>query len=244
MAATGLLTPIMLAYPAQVVARLVGDRPPASTGSGDPFLAEWVFGVVYTGFIVQGLALGALFVLYARQRWSHLWVGRLADLPRPQRPQHLAALGIAALAMFALVMHLLWAGGATIGLTDSRAADRTRDYYVVEAAFAALALVTAVGVLAWVFRRSARLPGWLPLGLGIVASAGLAGWGGWLLIVSAVNPDAASETTGLMSLTYFVQVVLGAWSLALAVGFARERKRARALLLHPAGSHLDRRVAA
>ena len=79
--ATGLRTPIMLAYPAQVVARLFGDRPPANAASGDPFLAEWVFGVVYTGFIVQGLALGALFVLYARQRWSHLWVGRLADLP-------------------------------------------------------------------------------------------------------------------------------------------------------------------
>ena len=243
--ATGLLTPIMLAYPAQVVARLVGDRPPATTKTGDPFLAEWVFGVVYTGFIVQGLALGALFALYARQRWSHLWVGRLADLPRAGRPQHLAAVGIAALTTFALTMHLLWACGAEVGLTDSRAAERTRDYYIVEAAFVALAIATAVGVLAWVLRWGARLPGWLPLGLGIVASAGLAGWGGWLLIVSAVNTDAAKQTTSLMSLTYGAQVVLGAWSLALAVGFAKERRRARALRMHPAGgSRMGRRVPA
>ena len=243
--ATGLLTPIMLAYPAQVVAQLFGDRQPAHTGSGDPFLAEWVFAVVYTGFIVQGLALGALFVLYARQRWSHLWVGRLADLPRAGRSQHLAVTGIAALTTFALTMHLLWAGGATVGLTGSRAAERTRDYYIVEAAFAVLAVATAVGLLAWVFRRGARMPGWLPLGLGIVASAGLAGWGGWLLIVAAVNQDAARETTSLMTLTYVAQVILGAWSLALAAGFARERRRARAVLMHPAGgSRAGRRVAA
>ncbi len=240
--ATGLLTPIMLAYPAQVVARLVGNRPPATTNTGDPFLAEWVFGVVYTGFIVQGLALGALFALYARQRWSHLWVGRLADLPRAERPQHLAAVGIAALTTFALTMHLLWACGSEVGLTDSRAAERTRDYYIVEAAFVVLASATAIGLLVWVFRLSAR-PAWQPLGLGIVASAGLAGWGGWLLIVTAVNTDAAKQSTSLMSLTHFAQVILGAWSLALAVGFSKERRRARALRMHPAGgSCVCRRV--
>jgi hypothetical protein len=43
---------------------------------------DWrVFGVVYTGFIVQGLSLGALFVLYARDRWGELWRGRVRDLP-------------------------------------------------------------------------------------------------------------------------------------------------------------------
>ncbi len=243
--ATGLLTPIMVAYPAQAVAGLVDARKPAATDSGDPFLAEWVFGVVYTGFIVQGLALGALFALYARQRWSHLWVGRVADLPRAGRPQHLALLGITALTIFALTMHLLWACGATIGLTQSRVDDRIRDYYIVESAFVALALVTAVGLQVWVRRWGARLPAWLPVGVTVIGSAGLAGWGAWLLTVAAVNSGSGIGTTALMCLTYLAQVALGAWSLVLASDFARERRRARAQVLHPAGSsHLGHLVSA
>lgn len=39
-----------------------------------------MFTVVYSGFIVQALALSALFVLYARARWGHLWRGRASEL--------------------------------------------------------------------------------------------------------------------------------------------------------------------
>ena len=232
--ATGLLTPITLAYPAQVVARLVRGRPSATTESGDPFLAEWVFGVVYTGFIVQGLALGALFALYARQRWSYVWVGRLADLPRAVRPQHVAAVGIAALTTFALTMHLLWASGAqSDGPTPVRPTGR--------------GTTTSSRRRSPSWRSPPRSASWSGFSDG-VPGAGLAaprsrhrrvggprGLGRLLLVVSAVNTDAAKQTTSLMSVTYFAQVTLGAWSLAWAVGFARERRRARALLMHPAG---------
>ncbi|NYV76049.1 hypothetical protein HW445_17295, partial [Streptomyces sp. UH6] len=62
--ATGLLAPIMAGYPLQLVARaFAGGVATGADARREPFLHEWVFAVVYAGFIVQGLALGALFVL-------------------------------------------------------------------------------------------------------------------------------------------------------------------------------------
>ena len=80
-AATGLLSPIVVGYPLQLGARLLGGTAaPSGEPVARPFLHEWVFTVVYTGFIVQALALGALFVLYARSRWGHLWRGQISGL--------------------------------------------------------------------------------------------------------------------------------------------------------------------
>ncbi|MER6983584.1 hypothetical protein ABT317_43200, partial [Streptomyces carpinensis] len=80
--ATGLLAPITTGFPLQLLVRVLGGtvHKPSGTGSR-PFLHEWVSGVVYTGFIVQGLALGALFLLHARDRWGHVWRGRVGELP-------------------------------------------------------------------------------------------------------------------------------------------------------------------
>ncbi|MFE3938543.1 hypothetical protein ACFXPJ_33500, partial [Streptomyces goshikiensis] len=75
-AATGLLTPILTAFPAQLLIRAVdpGARAPAE-GAVRPFLDSWVFTVVYTGFTVQGLALAGLFVPHARERGGRHWHG-------------------------------------------------------------------------------------------------------------------------------------------------------------------------
>ncbi|MET7440548.1 hypothetical protein ABZS63_24710, partial [Streptomyces sp. NPDC005568] len=78
--ATGLLAPVMTGYPLQLLVGALGGSVNRAADTGrEPFLDEWVFAVVYTGFIVQGLTLGTLFVLYARDRWGQLWRGRLRD---------------------------------------------------------------------------------------------------------------------------------------------------------------------
>ncbi|MFD0606575.1 hypothetical protein [Streptomyces aureus] len=82
--ATGLLAPIMTGYPLQLLVRAFGGSVNHGGSKGEPFLDEWVFGVVYTGFILQGLTLGALFALYARDRWGHTWHGPVRELPRPR----------------------------------------------------------------------------------------------------------------------------------------------------------------
>ncbi len=87
--ASGLLLPIMTAYPLQLAVRLLGgDGGRPAGGGAEPFLEPWVFGVVYGGFILQGLTLGALFTLYAGERWGALWRGGcgICRRARPPRP--------------------------------------------------------------------------------------------------------------------------------------------------------------
>jgi hypothetical protein len=222
--ATGLLTPIILAFPAQTVMRMASGPPADSvTVAAEPFLAEWVFGVVYTGFILQGLTLGALFVMYARARWGHVWAGRLGHLPGVRLSEAVVGTGAAGLALLPLALHLVWATGGTAGLTAARAAERTRDFYAVEGAFVVLSAGAVVGLLAWLLRRGARLPIWLPVGLTLTASAGLAGWGGWLLTVALVNQGATGETTAPMTLTHLSQLAVGVAVLWLAARAAAHR---------------------
>ncbi len=77
--ATGLLAPIALGFPAGLLAS-------AGQTSGvlgrDNGLAEWVYGLVYTGFTVQALAILAAFALYARARWSWVFRFHLGEIPR------------------------------------------------------------------------------------------------------------------------------------------------------------------
>lgn len=69
--ATGLLTPIVLGFPGQLLLRGMGLGPDtAKQAANQPFLDDWVFQVVYSGFILQAIALAGLFVPYARERWG------------------------------------------------------------------------------------------------------------------------------------------------------------------------------
>ncbi|MEU0216424.1 hypothetical protein ABZ281_15410, partial [Streptomyces sp. NPDC006265] len=129
--ATGLLAPVMAGFPAQLMVRAFGGGGASSAGR-EAFPDEWVFAVVYTGFIAQGLALGGLFVLYARGRWGHVWRGRVWDLPvGALGPAHRAlAVAAAVLALPPLTLHALWACGVSAGLSEGRAADRGGEFHV------------------------------------------------------------------------------------------------------------------
>ncbi|MBI0297152.1 hypothetical protein JBE04_22445 [Streptomyces sp. PRKS01-29] len=227
-AACGLLAPIMTGFPAQLAARALGfdgGDGGRSSGSGGTFLAEWVFGMVYGGFIVQGLALGGLFVLYARRRWGPLWRGRVADLPAQadgalRRP---VAVLIALLTAVPAAVHLLWATGSATGLNPERAEDRGADFAVLEGGYVLFALITAVGVLMVGFRAGPTVRLAVPLGLVWIGSAALACWGGWLLLTGLTARSAAKEPTALMNLTYAVQMTVGLLVLTAGGRFFRER---------------------
>ena len=228
--ATGLLAPIIIGFPVQIVVGLLGGTRSTSQGAREPFLDQWVFGVVYAGFIVQGLSLGALFVLYARDRWGELWRGRVRDLPGggPTRPaQRAAAAAAALLALFPFVMHLLWAFGATAGLTEARIEERTSEFYALEAVYALFAAATVVGVVMIAFRRGRSAPLQVPLAFAFTGSGALACWGAWMLTSSVVDVDPAHETTQLMSASYSVQIIVGALVVTLAAYFFTERAAAR-----------------
>ncbi|MCX4663069.1 hypothetical protein [Streptomyces uncialis] len=152
--ATGLLAPIMTAYPLQLLVRaLGGGGPGGSAGDGggggegaEPFLHEWVFGMVYGGFIVQGLSLGALFALYARDRWGHLWRDRVRDLPPAGAAPRAVTCAAALVALVPATLHTLWASGFAMGADGTRLAGRsTGELAVMEATSAVFPLVAVAG---------------------------------------------------------------------------------------------------
>ena len=210
--ATGLIAPIVVVFPVQtLVAALNGDATRADTGANE-LLAPWVWSVVYGGFIIQGVCLGTLFALYARDRWGHLWRGRVGDLAGSPSlsAQRIAATAAAMLTVLPVVMHLLWAAGADAGLNASRIAARDTDFRLTEAGFALLAMAAVTGVLLVGFRRGRRLPLAASLGLAWLGSGALGCWGGWMMLtaLSATADDPAAPTP-LMNLTYSVQMIVG-----------------------------------
>ncbi|MEV6052530.1 hypothetical protein [Streptomyces sp. NPDC052107] len=208
--AMGLLAPIMVGFPLQLV--LHGG---AGGHSDDkPFLADWVFGAVYGGFIVQGLALGALFTGYARGRWGHLWRGRVRELPAggAGRAQRRTALAAALLALFPGAVRSLRGCGA-IGLDGN--SDRSMEFVYV------LFLAAAV-IGAWqlAFRRGGALPVAVPLAPAWIGSGAVACWGGWMSLAVLVTGD---EPTPLTGLTYAGQVITGLLVASVIARFLRDR---------------------
>ncbi|MFJ8052327.1 hypothetical protein [Streptomyces luteogriseus] len=223
--ATGLLAPIMAGFPAQLAVRAFGGGGAASAGR-EAFLDEWVFAVVYTGFIAQGLALGGLFVLYARGRWGHVWRGRVWDLPvGAVGPAHRAlAVAAAVLALLPLTLHTLWACGVSAGLGEGRAADRGGDFHVLEALYVVFLLAAVTGAVLLAFRRGRALPVAVPLSLVWVGSGAVACWGGWLSLASLGGPaDLADGPTPLMNLAYAGQMLVGLLVAAIGVYHFAER---------------------
>ncbi|MFH8977403.1 hypothetical protein [Streptomyces sp. NPDC017890] len=223
-AAGGLLAPIMAGFPLQLLTRAFGGDTATASGPGrEPFLDAWVFGLVYTGFIVQGLALGTLFVLHARERWGHLWRGRVRELPAGVvgTPYRAVALAGAVLASFPLAVRAYWACGGTAGL---RTADRTSDFQVLEGMHVAFLAAAVTGTLLLAFRRAPALPVTVPLAATWVCSGAAACWGGWVLLATLLPAgDSADSPTLLMTLTYAGQMTVGLLLASVGAHFLARR---------------------
>ncbi|WP_345590703.1 hypothetical protein [Streptomyces marokkonensis] len=223
--ATGLLAPIMVGFPLQLLTQALGGGTATASGPGhEPFLHSWVFAVVYTGFIVQGLALGTLFALYARDRWGHLWRGRVWELPVAVVGTRYKAVAVAAavLAPFPLAVRLYWACGGTAGL--GAAAERTVDFRVLDGMHVALLLVAVAGTLLLAFRRARILPVTVPLATNWVCSGAAACWGGWLLLAALLpSDDPADRPALLMTLTYAGQMTVGLLLASVGAHFLARR---------------------
>ncbi|MEU6881197.1 hypothetical protein [Streptomyces sp. NPDC046712] len=222
--ATGLLAPIMIGFPAQTAVGLLSGPEPA--GSREPFLDEWVFGTVYGGFIVQGLALGTLFFLYARDRWGHVWRGTLGDLPArfSRTGVRVTAVTATLVALGPATVHLLWAAGSTTGLPASRIAQRDGDFYVIEGLRLLFLALAVVFVLTLVFQWARSASVRTVLGVGWVGSGGAGCWGGYLLLVTFMpGTDPAKEPTGLMQLTYAGEMITGFLLAGCLAVFLRRR---------------------
>lgn len=94
--ASGLLAPILLGMPLGQVVETIAHGRPSVEGEG---MAAWVFGCVYGGFTLLGVALAVLLCRYADGRWG----ASFASPPRVQR-RLTFALGAVTVLPFALAM--------------------------------------------------------------------------------------------------------------------------------------------
>ncbi|POX46769.1 hypothetical protein C3489_31240 [Streptomyces sp. Ru71] len=235
--ATGLLAPIMAGFPLQMLVTALGA---AKHTSGRPFLDDWVFGVVYTGFILQGLSLGALFVRYARERWGRLWRGRVWDLPAGVLggAQRTTAVAAVVLALLPLAAHAVWLTGSTAGLSAGRVADRGGSFYVMEALYVVFLACALSGALLLAFRWGRPLPVALPLALAWLGSGATACWGGWLAVASLTGvEDIADRPTPLMDLTYAGHMIVGMLVAVVGGYFLAERSASAGRRSAPIAEH-------
>lgn len=161
---TGLLAPIALATPIAGIGSVVAAGGDDAATTTSAFLEPWVQPMVYAGFAWQGVTLIVAFVLYARTRWTEVFITRTADVVRgaTHSVQVVLANGAAVLAFGVAALHLAWASGGTVGLSAEAVAARGWTSYLVEGIYALMALAAALGILALVHRRGGeRL--WVPL---------------------------------------------------------------------------------
>ncbi|GAA2461781.1 hypothetical protein [Streptomyces macrosporus] len=235
-AATGLLAPIALVVPLHTLLQAVtGNGRGVAAEEAEASLDGWVFTMVYTGFGVQALALGALAVLYVRDRWGHLLRGRLSDLPAasPTAPaRRTTAVAAALTALLPLTAHLLWSTGATVGLSAYQA-ERNDGVFPLLAGLDALAAgAAAVGVLLLAFPagRAGAIRLRTAIALAWTGSAVLATRSGWTLLTGVFNQgtvDPSQEPTASMTLVYSVEMLVGILVLALGAHLFAERSAER-----------------
>ncbi|HEY1178971.1 MAG TPA: hypothetical protein VGF17_22690 [Phytomonospora sp.] len=232
---TGLLGEIVLGAPVQaLVAAASGEPllPGDDAGAAPPPVASWVFGMVYGGFLVQGLAFLTAFVLYARERWPEVFTGRAGGhIPAPAVRAIANPLTWAAAvgAVVVAVVNLAWGLGFDGGISADHADAFARTARVNGVVIAVFALVAAAGLVLQRGTRPRRLPRWTVTTAAWIGTGSMFGWGMWGLLVllgsdTGVGMQHTPDLTDYEVLVRFTLGVLG--GLAFLLNEA-ERRLAR-----------------
>jgi hypothetical protein len=216
---SGLLGTVVVATPLSLLAGAVSGEALVADAPDIP-VEPWVYGIVYTGFALQGVALLTAFLLYARARWPAAFHGRVGRSPGPTRSglrallvplTDASAVGASAVA----ALHLLWAAGWNVGLTDASAAERSVTGQVNDAVTAAFVLAAVLGLLALVRGWGASLPRWSASVSAWLGSGAMFGWGLWTTTVfllggAGLGDGSAGELVGVVGLARFaLGIVMG-----------------------------------
>lgn len=229
---TGLLAPILVIVPLQLVfgTSSSGD----SSGAGDtPPIADWVYAMVYGGFMWQGVFLLLGFALYAHHRWgSQLgWHRPFTDRsPGPDAPV-LLTMTLVAAGGLALVTHVT-------GDFHPPTVNVVGDGLLVVAALLGLALVSGRVPVRALGGWPERTPGWVGMTLLWLGSGAMAAWGLYLSVVLLVPNDFndAGAMTWTDPAAELLRVVAGVTAAAAGSRMVQQRLRVTSRLTTPAGA--------
>jgi hypothetical protein len=113
------------------------------------------------------------------------------------------------MAVAVAALHLAWAFGAEIGISQPIAAKRTSSSAVMNSLDAAIMIAGALGVLMIVHGRG-RMPFWIPLTMAWVGGGFLFAWGLWHMVVVLGNtPLARGGGMALVNFASLVRLIAG-----------------------------------
>jgi hypothetical protein len=186
--AVGLLAPIVLAVPLGTLVQVLFSS--ESLTAGDNAIDGWVYGVVYTGFSLQGLGLLTAFVLYARNRWARVFTVRTRDVPKgaTHSLQVLLARAAAVPALAFAAVHLFWAFGGTAGLRGDELGNRNAPQQLADGVWGLLAIAGAAALLLIVQRAGRPRRFVTPLAVAWAGSAATFTWSLYGLLVMIAQP--------------------------------------------------------
>ncbi|MFG3341704.1 hypothetical protein [Glycomyces sp. NPDC048151] len=173
-AASGFLVSLL---PYSVLSALLGAAGGGSGGDpvSEPFPA-WDLAFIGVGFTGMALGLIVAVPVYMRERWPAAFTGRSRDA----RAASGARLGFAlAATAVPVALWTYWAAGGTAGLNPDALDLWNRDSRLLVGTSAAWAVLGAWSVCAL---GRGRLPMWLPMTLGFVASGSLFAWNAWRIL--------------------------------------------------------------
>lgn len=202
--ATGLLAPIVLAFPLQFFVGAVKGTPDAPADFVDP----WVLTVVYGGFCLQALGLAVLLGVHAIDRWGRLWRGTVAQLPAASPASRLSVAGAAIIALLPLAAHLLWASGSRWLGPELGTDAQTLGVHGVNAG---LLLLAFAGTALLVWGRAGGVDARVPVVAAWIGSSAVAAWGAWMLLGSFLTgPTAEDSANARLVAVFALSMVAGA----------------------------------
>ena len=243
--ASGLLAPVMVAAPLGFLAEsLTGTAAAGGADTGDGAMAglqDWVYGVVYGGFILQGTGLAVAFALHLRARWGGI-LGSYVGSVGSRRPgathgvQVMSTVAVGGLTALVVAARLYWATGGEAGLPGAFRSGRSVTQQVLDASSAALALAGLLGLVILVFRRPRGLRVWIPLAAAWIGAGSMFCSGAYQLVI-LLAPGTPFEASGgggfgLLMVAQMIAgmlvAVTGAFHLAEAYPQSRRRSHGSA----------------
>jgi hypothetical protein len=187
----GFLVPL---FPFMVMSAVLGvagvgtDDADIGKSSAEETLPGWELVFLSIGFAGMAAGLAVALPIYIRERWPHIFLGRVGDSP-PATGSRLTVRAAMVVSLGLGLLWLFWASGGTLGLNAEHRDLLDLNARLLAGSWGAWALVGAWSIWAIAVRRKpSGLPLWIPTMLGFAASGSLFAWSSWKLLVAVWGP--------------------------------------------------------